>query len=89
MIRDAAATMKRVSMELGAPLILFEDADLEGALDAAPPRKYANPGQVCVTHDRFYVHESPHDRFVAGFAERAAALKLGDGATKAWGWGRW
>ena len=81
MIRDAAATLKRVSMELGgnAPLIVFEDADLEAALDAAVPTKYANAGQVCVTPDRFYVHESLHDRFVEGFAARASALRLGDG----------
>ena len=43
------------------------------------PTKYANAGQVCVTPDRFFVHESLHDAFVDGFAERAKALKLGDG----------
>jgi succinate-semialdehyde dehydrogenase/glutarate-semialdehyde dehydrogenase len=81
MLRDAAATVKKVSMELGgnAPLIVYDDADLELALSVAVPTKYANAGQVCVTPDRFFVHESLHDAFVDGFAARAAALRLGDG----------
>ncbi len=81
MIRDAAATMKRVSMELGgnAPMIVFDDADLDKTLDLAVPTKYANAGQVCVTPDRFYVHESLHDRFAEAFAERAKALRVGSG----------
>jgi succinate-semialdehyde dehydrogenase/glutarate-semialdehyde dehydrogenase len=81
MIRDAADTMKKVSMELGgnAPLIIFEDADLEAALDATVATKFGNCGQVCVTADRIYVHASLHDAFVDGFVKRANALKLGDG----------
>jgi len=81
MIRDSAETVKRVSMELGgnAPMIVFDDADLEKTLDLAVPTKYANSGQVCVTPDRFYVHDSLHDAFVEGFARRAKALKLGHG----------
>lgn len=81
MIRDAAETVKKVSMELGgnAPLIVFDDADIESALNVAVPTKFANAGQVCVTPDRFFVHESVHDSFVDGFVRRAKALKLGDG----------
>lgn len=81
MIRDASHTMKKVSMELGgnAPLIVYDDADLETALNVSVPTKYANSGQVCVTPDRFYVHDSLHDAFVTGFATRAKAIKLGDG----------
>lgn len=81
MIRDAADTVKKVSMELGgnAPLIVFDDADLDAALTVSVPTKYANSGQVCVTPDRFFVHESLHDAFVAGFVQRGNALKLGDG----------
>lgn len=81
MIRDAADTVKKVSMELGgnAPLIVYDDADLAAALNVAVPTKFANAGQVCVTPDRFFVHESIHDAFVAGFVERTQALKLGDG----------
>jgi succinate-semialdehyde dehydrogenase/glutarate-semialdehyde dehydrogenase len=89
MIRDAADTMKKVSMELGgnAPLIVYEDADLESALNVAVPTKFANAGQVCVTPDRFYVHESLHDAFVEGFAPRAKAIKLGDGLDPSVGMG--
>ena len=81
MIRDAAATMKRVSMELGgnAPMIVFDDADLDKTLELAVPTKYANAGQVCVTPDRFYVHESLYERFSQQFAERAKALVVGSG----------
>lgn len=81
MIRDAAATVKKVSMELGgnAPLIIYDDADLDQALDVSVGAKFANAGQVCVTADRFFVHESLHDAFVEGFVERAKKIKLGDG----------
>lgn len=81
MIRDAADTMKKVTMELGgnAPLIVYDDADLDLALSVSVPTKYANAGQVCVTADRFFVHEGLHDAFVEGFAARAAALVVGDG----------
>lgn len=81
MIRDAAETVKKLSMELGgnAPLIVFEDADLEAALDVAVPTKYANCGQVCVAPDRFFIHDSLHDAFVDGFVQRAAKIRIGDG----------
>lgn len=81
MIRDAADTVKRVSMELGgnAPLIIYDDANLEAALDVTVPTKYANCGQVCVTPDRFFIHESLHDAFINGFVERASKIRLGDG----------
>lgn len=81
MIRDAAETVKKVSMELGgnAPLIIFDDADLGAALDLSVATKYANAGQVCVTADRFFVHESLHDAFVEGFVARAAKIRVGDG----------
>jgi succinate-semialdehyde dehydrogenase / glutarate-semialdehyde dehydrogenase len=85
MIRDSAATLKRVGMELGgnAPTIVFDDANIDAVLDLTVPVKFANAGQVCVGPDRFYVHESLHDNFVAGFARRAAALKLGHGLDEA------
>ncbi|MFN4142891.1 NAD-dependent succinate-semialdehyde dehydrogenase [Aestuariivirga sp.] len=81
MIRDSAATLKRVSMELGgnAPVIVFDDADVEQVLDLSVPVKFANAGQVCVTADRFYVHERLVKPFVEGFTARARALKLGHG----------
>jgi len=85
MLRDAAATLKKATMELGgnAPCIVFADSDVENTLDLCVPTKFANAGQVCVTPDRFYVHESLHDSFVAGFAKRAGALKLGHGLDEA------
>lgn len=81
MIRDAAETVKKVSMELGgnAPAIIYDDADLEAALDVCVPVKFANAGQVCVTPDRFFVHDSLHDAFVSGFVARTAKIRLGDG----------
>jgi len=89
MIRDAADTVKKVSMELGgnAPYILYDDADLEAALDAAVPTKFANCGQVCVTPDRFFIHESLHDAFVEGFVSRAKEIRLGDGLEEGIGMG--
>ena len=81
MIRDAADTVKKVSMELGgnAPLIVYDDADLELALNMSVPTKFANAGQVCVTPDRFFVHDRLYDAFVDGFISRTNILKLGDG----------
>ncbi len=89
MIRDAAATLKKVSMELGgnAPVIVHDDADLEACLNAAVPTKFATAGQVCVTGDRFYVHDSLHDAFVDGFVKRAQAIRLGDGLDPSVGMG--
>ncbi len=68
-------------------MIVYEDADLESTLNFVVPTKYANAGQVCVTPDRFYVHESLHDAFVEGFASRAKAIKLGDGLDSSVGMG--
>ena len=85
MIRDSATTLKRVSMELGgnAPVLVFEDAQVEQVLDLSVPVKFANAGQVCVTADRFYVHERLMKPFVEGFTARAKALKLGHGLDEA------
>ena len=89
MIRDSAATIKRLSMELGgnAPVIVFDDADLEKALDLSVATKFANCGQVCVTADRFYVHESLYEAFVEGFASRTSKIKVGYGQEEVTGMG--
>jgi succinate-semialdehyde dehydrogenase / glutarate-semialdehyde dehydrogenase len=81
MLRDAAATFKRATMELGgnAPVLVFDDAGLNATLDLCVPTKFANAGQVCVTADRFYVHETLYEQFTQGFTERAKALQLGHG----------
>ncbi|MDR2216078.1 MAG: NAD-dependent succinate-semialdehyde dehydrogenase [Nevskiaceae bacterium] len=77
----AAATMKRTTMELGghAPVLVFDDVDVDAVLDMAVTSKFRNSGQVCVSPTRFYVHEAIYDRFAAGFAERAKSLQVGNG----------
>lgn len=68
-------------------MIVYDDADLELALDLTVATKFANCGQVCVTPDRIFVHESLHDAFVAGFIERTKRIKVGDGLDPATGMG--
>ena len=81
LMKLAADNMLRTTMELGghAPVIVFDDADLEQALTVMVGHKHRNAGQVCVSPTRFYVQEGVYDRFVKGFAERAGALTVGDG----------
>jgi len=68
-------------MELGghSPAIVFEDADVETALQVLTANKFRNAGQVCVSPTRFLVHEKHYNRFVEGFTEFAANLPVGDG----------
>lgn len=77
----AADDMKRTTMELGGhgPVLVFKDVDIEKVLDTAVPQKYRNAGQVCVSPTRFLIEEDIYDDFVAGFARRAKALKIGNG----------
>ncbi|MGB0410317.1 MAG: NAD-dependent succinate-semialdehyde dehydrogenase, partial [Pikeienuella sp.] len=79
--KQAADTLKRCTMELGghAPFIVYDDADVEKALNAAAGFKYRNAGQVCISPTRFFVQENAYSAFVDGFAERAAAVKVGNG----------
>ncbi|MEP6868128.1 MAG: NAD-dependent succinate-semialdehyde dehydrogenase [Novosphingobium sp.] len=81
LLRLASENMLRTTMELGGhgPVLVFDDTDLERTLDAAVPHKYRNAGQVCVSPTRFIVQEGIYDRFRAGFAERAQAIKVGNG----------
>jgi succinate-semialdehyde dehydrogenase/glutarate-semialdehyde dehydrogenase len=81
LIAQAASTVKRVSMELGgnAPFIVFDDADLDGAVKGALTSKYRNSGQTCVCTNRFYVQAGVYDAFAAKLAVAAAALKVGNG----------
>ena len=71
----AADSMTRITMELGghAPVLIFDDCDLEKTLDMVVPQKFRNAGQVCVSPTRFYVQEGIYDAFLKGFAERTAA----------------
>jgi succinate-semialdehyde dehydrogenase/glutarate-semialdehyde dehydrogenase len=77
----AAQGMKRTTMELGghAPVLVFDDVDVEAVLDLAVTSKFRNAGQVCVSPTRFYVQEGIYERFAAGFAARAKQVKVGNG----------
>ncbi len=81
LIAKAASTIKKVSMELGghAPLIIFDDADIDEAVEGAMANKYRNSGQVCVSANRIFVHEKIYDEFAKKFSEKSAALKVSDG----------
>jgi len=81
LMKLAAEGAKRTTMELGGhgPVLVFDDADLDRALDLLVPAKFRNAGQVCVSPTRFHVQEGIYERFVHGFAARAAKLQLGDG----------
>jgi succinate-semialdehyde dehydrogenase/glutarate-semialdehyde dehydrogenase len=77
----AAQGMKRTTMELGghAPVLVFDDVDVDAVLDLAAASKFRNAGQVCVSPTRFYVHEAIYDRFAQGFAARAKNWPVGNG----------
>ncbi|MGO9249371.1 MAG: NAD-dependent succinate-semialdehyde dehydrogenase [Solirubrobacteraceae bacterium] len=81
LIEQSAEQVLRVSMELGgnAPFIVFEDADLDAAVDGALTAKMRNVGEACTAANRFHVHESLADEFARRMAERMGALKLGRG----------
>jgi succinate-semialdehyde dehydrogenase/glutarate-semialdehyde dehydrogenase len=81
LMAQCANTVKLVSLELGgnAPFIVFDDADLERALDGAMASKYRNAGQTCVCTNRFLVQDGIYDRFVEALAERTRQLKVGSG----------
>ncbi|VVT03779.1 NAD-dependent succinate-semialdehyde dehydrogenase [Rhizobium sp. EC-SD404] len=81
LLAQSAETVKKVSMELGgnAPFLVFDDADLDRAVEGAIAAKFRNTGQTCVCTNRFIVQSGIHDRFVEKLAEKAAALKVGNG----------
>ncbi|WP_371156510.1 NAD-dependent succinate-semialdehyde dehydrogenase [Jannaschia sp. 2305UL9-9] len=81
LMRGAADTVKKVSMELGgnAPFVVFDDADLDAAVEGAMVSKFRNAGQTCVCANRIYVQSGIHDAFVAKLVEKTEALKVGDG----------
>lgn len=81
LIAQCADTVKKVSMELGgnAPFIVFDDADIDAAVEGAMLSKYRNAGQTCVCANRIYVQDGIHDAFVEKFVKAAQQLKVGDG----------
>jgi succinate-semialdehyde dehydrogenase/glutarate-semialdehyde dehydrogenase len=82
LMQQAASTVKKVGLELGgnAPFIVFDDADLEAAVEGAVVSKFRNTGQTCVCANRIYVQDGLHDAFTQAFAARAAGLRVGNGA---------
>ena len=81
LMEQCAPTIKKVALELGghAPFIVFEDADLDAAVEGAIQSKYRNAGQTCVCTNRFYVHQSLHDAFVEKLALATQKIKVGPG----------
>lgn len=78
---QSGATMKKLSMELGgnAPFLVFDDADLDRAVEGAIASKYRNSGQTCVCTNRFYIQDGIYEAFAERFTERVKALKVGNG----------
>ncbi len=83
LMAQSAPTLKKMSLELGgnAPLIVFNDADLDLAVQGVMDSKFRNAGQTCVCSNRIFVQEKIYEVFVAKLAEKVAALKLGNGLT--------
>ncbi|KVW46003.1 NADP-dependent succinate-semialdehyde dehydrogenase [Burkholderia ubonensis] len=81
LMAQCAPTVKKVSLELGgnAPFIVFDDADLDAAVQGAIASKYRNSGQTCVCTNRFYVHEAVYDPFAEKLAAAVGQLKVGRG----------
>lgn len=81
LMQQCASTIKKVSLELGgnAPFIVFEDADIDAAVDGAIQAKYRNAGQTCVCVNRLYVHDAVYARFVERYVHKVAELRVGNG----------
>lgn len=81
LMEQTASTIKKVSMELGgnAPFIVFDDADLDAAVEGAIASKYRNTGQTCVCANRIYVHDKVYDAFAQKLVDAVQKLKVGDG----------
>jgi succinate-semialdehyde dehydrogenase/glutarate-semialdehyde dehydrogenase len=81
LMRQCAPTIKTLSLELGgnAPFIVFDDADIDSAVEGAMVSKYRNAGQTCVCANRLYVQAGVYDAFVAKLAAKAKAIRVGNG----------
>ena len=81
LLHEAADNIVRPAMELGgnAPFIVFEDADVDAAIDGAMIAKMRNMGEACTAANRFYVHEKVHDEFAKKLTAKMASLKMGNG----------
>ena len=80
-LKQAADKVQRVTMELSghSPFIVFDDADIKKATDMAIAAKFRNNGQVCISPNRFYIHESKKEEFINLFIEKTKKLKIGNG----------
>ena len=80
LLKLAADTVKRTTMELGghSPVLVFDDCDVDATLDMLVANKFRNAGQACIGPTRFYVQDGVYDRFEAGFADRARAIRVGE-----------
>nr|WP_145547684.1 NAD-dependent succinate-semialdehyde dehydrogenase [Variovorax boronicumulans] len=81
LMRQSAPTLKKLSLELGgnAPFLVFEDADLDAAVEGLLTAKFRNAGQACIAANRIYVHDAVYDDFAARLARAVAALRVGPG----------
>ena len=81
LMKLAADNVTKITLELGghAPVLVFDDCDLEATLDKLVPQKFRNAGQVCVSPTRFYVQSGIYEAFAKGFAERAEKVEVGNG----------
>ncbi len=81
LMEQSASTVKKVALELGgnAPFIVFDDADIDAAVEGALASKYRNTGQTCICTNRFLVHDKVYDSFVEKLGKKVSELKVGDG----------
>ncbi|MGF1909456.1 NAD-dependent succinate-semialdehyde dehydrogenase [Vibrio kasasachensis] len=81
LMNQSASTIKKMALELGgnAPFIVFDDADIDAAVEGAMIAKFRNAGQTCVCANRLFVHDAVYDQFAQKLAQKVKALKVGDG----------
>lgn len=80
-MEQCASTVKKMSLELGgnAPLIVFEDADIDAAIKGAIASKYRNSGQTCICINRMYIHDAVYDEFVGKLDKAVSHFTVGNG----------
>lgn len=81
LMEQCATTVKKISLELGgnAPFIVFDDADIDSAVEGAAMGKFRNCGQVCIAPNRFYIQDSVYDEFAKKLAKKVKTIQAGDG----------
>lgn len=81
LMNQSASSIKKMALELGgnAPFIVFDDADLDAAVEGAMIAKFRNAGQTCVCANRLFIHDAVYEEFASKLVQRVKALKVGDG----------